>query len=94
MYTCENCGKDTDELYPHEARLPETPEDAKILENPEEIIKNKSKIRFKNIHLMVCRECLKQHEADLNDLLSKMIHHQAEVSREWFEDRGESEKLK
>lgn len=85
MNICDNCGKETSELYPHMARLPE---------NPDESVKDPSKIRIKSIEMRICSECLNEYEAHL--VKSDKIRRSQQVKghRKWYEEKGDIEELK
>jgi len=95
MKKCDNCKKKTKELYFYQAKLPNfIIKENRMPETPNEHIEAMSKNRISIIDMWICAECLKKREADLTELYTKMLGHQAKISREWFEERKDVEDLK
>jgi len=78
MNICDNCGKETRELYPHRARIPE---------NPDELVKGHSKIRIKTIEMQICSKCLNEYETHQRAM-------EVKGHRIMYEEKGDIEDLK
>ena len=94
MKKCDNCKKETEQLYFHQARIPNfVIKENKIPENLDEIIQDPSKIKISVIDMWICEECRNELIEHRSKLDKKLRDHLVESQRKQFE-KGEIEDLK